>query len=163
MPVKIFQNQNGFALIASMLFLMVLSIIGIAAINTTSVEVNIAGNDRIYKQNFYLAEGAAKEAAVQDLRSSWVYEPNKLTPPPMNGNEIDFDDPTLLLQTSNLGANTNYVAVDNDIPPGVLGSGHSLKVEGTGVGGKMNFFDLYGQSVQNNSLVRIKMGYTKRL
>jgi len=161
MPVKIFKNEDGFALIATMLFLVVLTIVGIAATNTTSIEVSIAGNERIYNQNFYLAEGAAKEAADENLNSIWVWEANKNDLPLDGGGAFDIDN--VFSQTSALGANTNFGVVDNDIPQGVLGAGHSLKVEGTGSGGRMNFFDLYGQSTENNSTVRIIMGYTKRL
>jgi hypothetical protein len=79
----------------------------------------------------------------------------------MDGAVEDID--ALCTQTSALGANTFYGVVDNDIPQGIAGAGHSLKVEGTGTGGRMNFFDLYGKSAQNNSSVKIIMGYTKRL
>ena len=147
-----------------MLFLVVLTIIGVAATNTTSIEVGIAGNDRVYKQNFYLAEGAAKEAANENLQSNWVFEINKGEIPDSDSDgSFDIDGVFNQGQPSELGTNAIYAVVDNDIPSGILGAGHSLKVEGTGVGGRMNFFDLYGQSIQNNSAVRIKMGFTKRL
>ncbi|MCD4718377.1 MAG: pilus assembly PilX N-terminal domain-containing protein [Desulfobacula sp.] len=161
MPIKILNSQDGFALIGSMLFLVVLTIIGIAATNTTSIEVGIAGNERVYKQNFYLAEGTAKEAAKEDLESGWVWEANKNDLPLDGGGSFDID--AVFTETSGLGAGISFGVVDNDIPSGVLGSGHSLKVEGTGTGGRMNFFDLYGQSTEDNSMVRIVMGYTKRL
>ncbi|NOX33909.1 MAG: hypothetical protein GXP56_09260 [Deltaproteobacteria bacterium] len=161
MTATMLKNEEGFVLIASMLFLVVLTIIGIAATNTTTIETNIAGNEKIYKQNFYLAEGAAREAAQNDLTSAWVWEANKNDLPLDSGGTFDVN--SVFTQTSGLGANTSFGVVDNDIPSGVLGSGHSLKVDGTGAGGRMNFFDLYGQSTQNNSTVRIKIGYTKRL
>ena len=161
MLIKILNNKDGFALITAMLFLVVLTVIGIAATNTTSIEIGIAGNEKVYKQNFYLAEGAANEAANENLESSWVWEFNKNDFPDDGGGNVDIDQ--VFTQTSTLSANTNYGVVDKDIPSGVLGSGHSLKVEGTGVGGRMNFFDLYGQSTENNSTVRIVIGYTKRL
>lgn len=161
MNTQVLKNQDGFTIVASMLFLVVLTIIGVAATNTTSIEVGIAGNDRSYKQNFYLAEGAAKEAARQNLRENWVWEFNRNDFPDDGNGQVDVDN--VFTQASSLGGNTSFGVVDNDIPQGVLGSGHSLKVEGTGSGGRMNFFDLYGQSVQNNGTVRIKMGFTKRL
>ncbi|MBT3176491.1 MAG: hypothetical protein HOG03_13690 [Desulfobacula sp.] len=162
MRIKTLNNQEGFALITTLLFLVILTIIGIAATNTTSIEISIAGNEKVYKQNFYQAEGAANEAASKNLESAWVWEFNKNDFPDNGNGEVDVDQ--VFTQTSGLSANTNYGVVDNDIPSGILGSGHSLKVEGTsGSGGRMNFFDLYGQSTENNSTVRIVMGYTKRL
>lgn len=160
MPLKFLDNQDGFTLVTSMLFLIVLTVIGIAATSTTSIEYTIAGNERSYKQNFYLAEGAAKESALQNLESPWVIEPNKGEAIPLIGAETDID--TLCSQVSVLNPNAKYGIIDNDIPQGILGAGHSLKVEGTGTG-RMNFFDLYGQAKENDSTVNIVMGYTKRL
>lgn len=161
MKPQLLSNQDGFTLIATLLFLAVLSIIGIAATNTTNIEVNIAGNERSYKQNFYRAEGAAKEAAAEDLGSAWVWEINKGDFPDDGTGDLDVEN--VFTQTSGLGGTTNFGVVDKDIPEGILGSGHSLKVEGTGSGGRMNFFDIYGQSLEDNTTVRIVMGYQKRL
>ena len=55
-PFNHVNNQQGFALISVMLFLVLLTVIGIAALNTTSVELQITGNDRIYRTDFYNQE-----------------------------------------------------------------------------------------------------------
>ncbi len=160
----ILANEDGFALVTAMLFLVALTVIGIAATNTTSIEVDIAGNEKVYRRNFYLAEGAAREAAQQDLSSGWVWEANKNDLPVDGGNNFDMD--AVFTNSSPLGTDgavTRYGVVDRDIPQGTVGSGHSLKVEGTGTGGRMNFFDLYGQSIEANTEVRVIMGFTKRL
>lgn len=161
MFIKIVRTENGFAIITALLFLVALTIIGIAATNTTSVEMNIAGNERIYREAFHNAEGAVIEAVEENLESSWVYEPNKGEEIPMNGDKKDINK--ICSQISGLDENTTYGVIDNDIPEGVAGSGHSLKVDGTVAGGSISFFDLYGQSVKNNTIVQIKMGYIKRL
>nr|WP_319392832.1 PilX N-terminal domain-containing pilus assembly protein [uncultured Desulfobacter sp.] len=49
-------NQQGFALISVLLFLVLLTVIGLAALNTTDVELQITGNDRVYKTDFYNQE-----------------------------------------------------------------------------------------------------------
>lgn len=56
-------NQDGFALVISMLIMLVLTIIGIAANRDTSTELLIAGNDRTHKQTFFEADGATELAA----------------------------------------------------------------------------------------------------
>ncbi len=56
-------NEDGFVLIVSLLILMVLIVLGIAATNTTTVELQIVGNEKVAKDNFYKAEAAAYEAA----------------------------------------------------------------------------------------------------
>ena len=155
------ENDSGFALISAMLFICVLTVIGIAATNTTSIETTIAGNERQYNQNFYLAEGAAKEAARQNLREAWVWEANKNDLPLDGNNNFDLDQ--VFTQSSGLGPNVSFGVVDNDIPQGTTGSGHSLKVEGTGTGGRMNFFDLYGRSGDVQSSVKIVLGFADYL
>ncbi|HID96600.1 MAG TPA: hypothetical protein EYP57_00150 [Thermodesulfobacteriaceae bacterium] len=57
-------NEMGSTLVVSLLILLLLTVIGIAANRTSSIEVLIAGNEKTYKQNFYQAEGAAKEEAI---------------------------------------------------------------------------------------------------
>lgn len=53
---KMINNEKGFVLATSMLFLLVLTIVGIAATNTTTIELDIAGNDRFAKEDFYNQE-----------------------------------------------------------------------------------------------------------
>jgi len=56
-------NEDGFVLIVALLILLVLMILGTAATNTTTIELNIAGNEKVAKVNFYTAESAALEGA----------------------------------------------------------------------------------------------------
>ena len=61
--LKPLKNEQGYFLILSTIMLLaLLTIISIAATNTASTEVQIAGNDAVYQRNLYLAEGAAMEA-----------------------------------------------------------------------------------------------------
>ena len=61
--IKPLKNEQGYFLIlATIMLLALLTIISIAATNTASTEVQIAGNDTVYQRNLYLAEGAALEA-----------------------------------------------------------------------------------------------------
>ena len=55
----IHMNEDGFVLITSMLILLVLTILGIAAITNTDIELQIAANDRRHKETFYAAEAGA--------------------------------------------------------------------------------------------------------
>jgi type IV pilus assembly protein PilX len=50
------RNAQGATLIIGLLTLVLLSLIGIAATTTSRMEVQIAGNDRMYKEAFYAAE-----------------------------------------------------------------------------------------------------------
>lgn len=53
-------NEKGFVLVAALLFLVILSIIGIMASNTSVMEIQIAGNDRVHKQTFSQADGGTE-------------------------------------------------------------------------------------------------------
>jgi len=61
---KTIKNERGFVLIVSMLMLLVLMIIGIAATNTTTIELQISGNDKVSKQTFYQADSGT-EAGIR--------------------------------------------------------------------------------------------------
>lgn len=68
LPIK---DGNGSILVVSMLVLSLLSMIGIAATTTSTIETQIATNDRIYKDTFYRAEGGlelAQELLEQNIR-----------------------------------------------------------------------------------------------
>lgn len=49
-------KEDGSALLIALIMLMVLTIIGVATLNTSTTEVMIAGNYRTYKECFYNAE-----------------------------------------------------------------------------------------------------------
>jgi hypothetical protein len=57
-------DEQGFILVVAILLLVILSILGIAATNTSMVEVQIAGNDRLQKQAFSEADGGTQAGAV---------------------------------------------------------------------------------------------------
>jgi hypothetical protein len=55
------KEEEGFILIIALLILFLLTVLGISATNTTSLELQVALNDSIHKQNFYRAEAANLE------------------------------------------------------------------------------------------------------
>ncbi|MBA3015779.1 MAG: pilus assembly PilX N-terminal domain-containing protein [Proteobacteria bacterium] len=56
-------NENGFVLVAVMLMLLVLAFIGITSTTTSNIELQIAGNNKIYNQTFYAADGGTSVGA----------------------------------------------------------------------------------------------------
>jgi type IV pilus assembly protein PilX len=54
--VRTINNNRGSVLVIGLLTLVLLTMIGMAATTTSSIEVQIAGNDRAYKEAFYAAE-----------------------------------------------------------------------------------------------------------
>lgn len=57
--MKVLKQDKGFVLVTALLVMLVLTIIGIAATTNTSIELEIAANDRIHKNTFYEAEAGA--------------------------------------------------------------------------------------------------------
>ena len=57
---NILNNEEGFVLVASLLILLILVVIGIAATSSTTVELFIAGNEKVHKQTFYKADGGTE-------------------------------------------------------------------------------------------------------
>jgi len=92
-------NENGFVLVVSLLFLLILTIIGIIATGTTSLELQIAGNDRFAKEDFYNQEASLVNGQLryEDWLSPLLsggdtafFPPSPTTTyPDSNGNGVD--------------------------------------------------------------------------
>jgi Tfp pilus assembly protein PilX len=75
--MNITDNQNGFALVVAMLCMAILTFIGMYALNTTNLELQIAGNDKVARQSFYKAEGGIQtgiELTEQNLGVRQVFQ-----------------------------------------------------------------------------------------
>jgi hypothetical protein len=55
-PFSILKNEQGFVLVMAMVALLILVVLGISVMNTTTVEVQIAGNEKFHKMAFYNAD-----------------------------------------------------------------------------------------------------------
>ncbi len=69
---KTLKNEKGFVLIVSLMMLVVLMIIGIAATSTTNIELQISGNDKSAQMAFYGADAGnelAKELIEQAIET----------------------------------------------------------------------------------------------
>lgn len=74
-------DEDGFlAVVAALVILILMTVIGISASRVAGTEAAMARNEVIYKRNFYLAEGAALEAAdrlakhgdLKDSPEAWM-------------------------------------------------------------------------------------------
>jgi len=74
MRSDIVRIEKGFALIIALLILLVLTLIGISAINTTTFETSISGNERVGTDAFYVAEAGIQIGLNQlpDTTRIWV-------------------------------------------------------------------------------------------
>jgi hypothetical protein len=72
----ILRGERGFALIIALLVLLVLTLIGISAINTTTFETSISGNERVGTDAFYAAEAGIQIGLNQLPVTDPIYVPN---------------------------------------------------------------------------------------
>lgn len=73
------QSQEGAVLVIALMLLAVLTILGAAALNTTTSEIRIAGNERVYKNAFYNAETAITYAVEEGMDMFPIVAPNNPT------------------------------------------------------------------------------------
>ena len=90
------ENEDGFALITTILILAILTFIGIAGTNTAVFKLKIAGNERQAYQKFYTADSGWKQAGP--------FLNAMATPPDfvnlslrLVDSSINWDDPDLIL------------------------------------------------------------------
>jgi len=70
-------RQRGVALLVSLMFLIVLTVLGLAAMRTTTLEEKMAGGSRDYNIALQAAEAALRDAEV-DLRAGGIPAPGRL-------------------------------------------------------------------------------------
>jgi hypothetical protein len=73
------QAEQGFILVLAMFMLVLCSIIGVAAMLTSTTEVDIASNERVHKQTVYQAEAGYVVAAeaIGDSEGSGEWDDNE--------------------------------------------------------------------------------------
>jgi hypothetical protein len=156
------RNEDGYiAILAAIVILILLTIIGISASRVASTEVTMSRNEVVFKRNFYLAEGAALEAA------------DRLT---HYGNLDDHQQPWMEMVTGNLELDSlqsywdnSTAAGDSVVPePSQLDPNRTLFLvghEGIAQGStvdmekaKVHSIAIYGRCEWNGVAI-IKMGY----
>ncbi|OGQ89084.1 MAG: hypothetical protein A3J85_01615 [Desulfobacula sp. RIFOXYA12_FULL_46_16] len=162
-------NENGSAIVLALVILAVLTIIGISASTTSTVELKIVRNEKIHNQNFYYAEAGVYEGAqrieqesnpeVQLIAGTTGYDwlnDNSIdfsTPAnwqdlgPASGNVNDNSDPAVVDPTASIAANAKGVR-----------PGSSLDMGST----RLYEYSVFGLSQWNGGRSIIEIGYLKR-
>ncbi len=78
------KNEDGSVMVVAILILALLTIIGIAAMSTTNVELKISGNEKSYKMALYAAEAARGYV----VKTPELYGPDNMT----LGQGLNFPD-----------------------------------------------------------------------
>jgi hypothetical protein len=66
-------GQKGLALVIALVMLLILTLIGLSAINMTSFESNISGNQRVYNLAFYTADGGIENFRGRVSGGEFIY------------------------------------------------------------------------------------------
>jgi len=160
------ENQDGSAILISVVVLLMLSVIGISAIHNTGIELQIAANNKIYQRNLYAADGAAREPAqgITVFKRTNPDQLKNLTPVWLNSHNTDITDPSAWTtgtggdsQASQFIGNTgnaSFAVTDNGVAPG-----SSLSASDTT---NLHTFCVYSVSQQNNAESVVEIGYLER-
>ena len=154
-------GEDGSVLIVALMILMILTMIGIIATSSTQFELRIAGNENVYKQNLYKADGAAMGGAqmlenepdtnqLKNATATWLH---KFLPDPnissfINWNPANNNSKQITTPTD------RYLAVHHGIAPG-----SSLDI---GYPSSLHVFSVYGCSTINNGESIVEIGYRRR-
>jgi hypothetical protein len=158
----VLENEDGSAIILAMILLLVVTVIGISAINTTNTEIKIFQNEKIYQKNFYKAEAAIMEAAQRLASESNIDEirPDSTMKAWLGSSAIVIpgkdDDPLLMGFSNALLSNEAYLSAN---AKGIV-SGASLDITSDS---NIYGFEIYGYSREINGNVAITIGYKKRM
>lgn len=160
--IDILRNEDGSVMLVALLLMAVLTIMGVAAINTSNIEILISSNDRSYKQNFYRSEAAAYEAAqiVEDADDANLM-PATTTFIWLQGTGTDMETPGRWTagnsQLSNIDTTNNTRYAVNML--GVAGGG-SLDIT---MPSQLFEYAIYGLYLNpNTGRCLIAIGYRKR-
>ncbi len=63
------KNEDGSILVVALIMLVLLTLIGISATEISRIDIQIAGNEMVYKENFYQADAAVMQA-MQAMENS---------------------------------------------------------------------------------------------
>jgi Tfp pilus assembly protein PilX len=73
------KNENGSVLIIALIMLVLLTVLGITATSTSNIELQIAGNERIYKRAFYVANAGIEHARSSLAANLAVYRATQIS------------------------------------------------------------------------------------
>ena len=155
---SLLRNEDGSIMVIALVLLVLLTFLGMSATTTSTIEVQIARNDRLYKQNFYLAEGAAL-LALQRLDDAAPANmiPGSTTFTWLKTSAVDMADPVIMLANdqplTGIDTNASYGVTSSGIA-----SGASLSMTASTQLYDYTIYGLYSGNGQNH----IAMGYRKR-
>jgi hypothetical protein len=125
---SILSNQEGSAIVIALMFLVLMTLVGIWATQTSNTEIYIARNEALRNQTFYRTEAGVVEAAfkIEEANKSELLDQNLTNFPGLLFAEAGADDMTEMenwengvnSEPSNLDPEVALCAIDRGIAPG---------------------------------------------
>ena len=97
------QREEGSVMVIALMLLVILTLIGIMATRTSTTDIQIAGNQIPYKQNFFIGEGGLNREAAEVGRGNYPVLQINTT-----GQLADQDSGSLPPPTPHVVAGTAY-------------------------------------------------------
>lgn len=147
------RNEDGYVLVSGLVVLVMLTVIGITGTTTTSVELQIAANDKFGKMAFQLADGAA-EVATELLEQNIEYRGFSSSSVGNTGAaSIYYADGTD--NSLDFYANEEESTASANVP---TGGNYDIKVTSSGVGDA--YTRVYGNAqLSTGSALQLSAGY----
>ncbi|RJR22610.1 MAG: hypothetical protein C4582_06345 [Desulfobacteraceae bacterium] len=149
------KNQNGSVLVLGMMMLVLLSLLGIAVVTTSTIEVQIAANDRLYKENLYDSEAATMEGAQTlqnaDLKNAppaWLMGIGAINEANDMFSDVFWNN---TVQSANVPEARLAAAFQGYAPGSSLDLGRS----------RVHLYSIYGRCQRNNGAAIVRVGYRK--
>ena len=94
----LWDNQKGSVLLITLLVLIAVTILGIAGIQTSIIELKISSNERQMREGFFLAESAAMDGVqrMASMMNKDLNDPSEFwyhSKRDSDGTDLDFRDP----------------------------------------------------------------------
>ena len=149
-------SENGSILLTTVIILLLLSLIGISGMNTASTDLQITRNHKIYKENFYLGDGAVMELLQTFDNATGEMSGGSFSS--ISADDTTVDDQALQETTWTASSIDSTFSSGNAhylwAPRGVTGSLDVTKP-------RIHEYFLYGKGSEQDGEVTIKVGYSK--
>ena len=106
------KGARGFVLVLALLILLVVTLIGLSAINTATFENQISGNNRVSAEAFYVAEAGINELAGRFSRGATGMRGESVEIP--DGRPASADWKLYLVTQNDKAARIGYAAINPD-------------------------------------------------
>ena len=149
---SLLKNEGGSVAAIALILLLLLTVMGIAVSTTSTIGLQIAGNQKFYKENLYLAEAAALEYA-QEMEDDNDLEDNSEILSLSDAFDVHNETHWTTYSTvSNVHPNAEYVPKYEGIAPGA-----SLDMTKPTV----HEYGIYARCQRKGGLTIVKVGYRK--